>query len=77
MPARSLPRWLTSNQTSGYRRPNTPVSLALVNRYTTVWLTEAAEKLSRTYVPDLAIVYTTACCSDQQSFVENGYPGMR
>lgn len=60
----------------GYRRPNTPVSLALVNRYTTVWLTEAAEKLSRTYVPDLAIVYTTACCSDQQSFVENGYPGM-
>jgi hypothetical protein len=62
---------------AGYRRPNTGVSLALVNRYTTTWLTEAAEKLARTYVPELSIVYSTACCSDQQSFIENGFPGMR
>jgi len=60
----------------GYRRPNTGVLLALVNRYTTTWLTEAAEQATRTYVPELTIGYTTACCSDQQSFLENGYPAM-
>jgi hypothetical protein len=60
----------------GYRKPNTPLTIALVNRFTTPFLTEAAEVASRTYVPELTVGYTTAYCSDQQSFLEQGYPAM-
>jgi len=60
----------------GYRRANTPVGIAFVTRYTTEWLTDAAEEATRLYVPELDVGYTTGCCSDQQSFVEQGYPAM-
>ena len=36
-------------------------------------LTQYAMDLTETYVPNLPTAFTTACCSDQQSFYENGY----
>jgi hypothetical protein len=60
----------------GYRKPGSPLLVALVTRLTTEWLTDAVQALTETYVPELTIGYTSACCSDQQSFIENGYPGM-
>jgi Zn-dependent M28 family amino/carboxypeptidase len=39
-------------------------------------LTQYAKDLIATYVPTLPTVDTTACCSDQQSFYENGYPSV-
>jgi hypothetical protein len=36
-------------------------------------LTQYAMDLTATYVPNLPTAFTTACCSDQQSFYENGY----
>jgi len=60
----------------GYRRPGTSVSVALVTRLTTPWLTTAVEEIIKTYLPGFAIVFSTACCSDQQSFIENGFPAM-
>lgn len=62
---------------TGYRKPNTPLTVAFVSRYTTVWLTQAAEAAARTYVPELAVGLSSGCCSDQQSFIEQGYPAMR
>lgn len=39
-------------------------------------LTSYAMDLVHTYVPSLPTVFTTACCSDQQSFYENGFPSV-
>ena len=39
-------------------------------------LTQYAMDLIHTYVPTLPTTLTTACCSDQQSFYENGFPSV-
>lgn len=50
--------------------------MALDSRYVTSWLVEAVEKLTNLYVPELTVGYNSGCCSDQQSFYEQGYPAM-
>jgi len=59
----------------GWKNPRTGLVIGLVTRFTTEWLTEAAQNVSALYLPDLPVGFSsTACCSDQQSFLEQGYP---
>jgi Zn-dependent M28 family amino/carboxypeptidase len=60
----------------GYRQPGTTSTLGYMNRYVDDDLTEIAMTTSRTYVPELNVGITTGCCSDQQSFYENGFPSV-
>lgn len=56
---------------AGYRAPNEPPQLALPDL---IGLPQAAYlvgNLSNTYVPELVVGRTSACCSDHQSFVQN------
>jgi hypothetical protein len=46
---------------------------AFPNRNDNKELTARAMSLVRTYVPEVTVGYTTACCSDHQSFTEQGY----
>lgn len=55
-----------------YRAPNEPLQMA---RPDLIGLPEAAYlvgNISTIYVPELQVGYTTACCSDHQSFEELG-----
>jgi hypothetical protein len=56
----------------GYQRGANP-ELSLVNRYVDLPLTALVRNVSVTYVPELPVSETSACCSDHQSFLENGY----
>jgi len=47
--------------------------LSFVNRYTDETLTGIVTNITATYVPNLTLSTTTACCSDHQAFFENGY----
>eukprot|EP01062_Namystynia_karyoxenos_P078117 TRINITY_DN79_c0_g2_i2.p2 TRINITY_DN79_c0_g2~~TRINITY_DN79_c0_g2_i2.p2 ORF type:complete len:468 (+),score=185.54 TRINITY_DN79_c0_g2_i2:77-1405(+) len=58
----------------GYKQPNSPITLALMDRYIDKDLTEIAIETTKTYVPELPVGWTSGCCSDQQSFYENGFP---
>jgi len=49
---------------------------AFVNRYTNTALTNYAKDIAALYVPEITRVDTTACCSDHQSFYEQGYPSV-
>jgi len=63
---------------TGWKNPRTGLVIGLVTRFTTEWLTEAAQNVSALYLPDLPVGFSsTACCSDQQSFLEQGYPATR
>lgn len=56
----------------GYRAPHEPPQLALPDL---IGLPQAAYlvgNISTKYVPELVVGRTGACCSDHQSFVENG-----
>lgn len=52
------------------------IQQAFMDRSMDPTLTQYAMDLIATYVPTLPTVFTTACCSDQQSFYENGYPSV-
>lgn len=56
----------------GYQAGSSP-ELSFVNRYTSATLTDIVKNITATYVPSLRRSDTTACCSDHQSFFENGY----
>ena len=56
----------------GYQRGAEP-ELSFVNRYVDLDLMAYVQNVTATYLPDLATSETTACCSDHQSFLENGY----
>jgi len=60
----------------GYRKSNTPLTIALDSRYVTQWLVDSVANLTKAYVPQLTIGYNSGCCSDQQSFYEQGFPAM-
>lgn len=51
----------------------TQPELSFVSRYTDATLTGIVTNITATYVPTLRLSTTTACCSDHQSFIENGY----
>jgi len=54
-------------------RPGVPITLGMPNRFIDPALLTSANGITRQYLPSLSIGTTTACCSDQQSFTENGY----
>jgi len=61
----------------GWRNPRTGLIMGLVTRLTTEWLTQTAHEVSKQYLPSLPVGFSSqACCSDQQSFLEQGYPAM-
>eukprot|EP00732_Lithocolla_globosa_P004033 Lithocolla_globosa_v1_NODE_3490_length_1657_cov_527.754682.p1 type:complete len:472 gc:universal NODE_3490_length_1657_cov_527.754682:98-1513(+) len=58
----------------GYTSPTYGMTWSFMNRYATEWLSESCMDIGSVYVPSLPSAYTNACCSDQQSFYENGFP---
>ncbi|GAA5901187.1 M28 family metallopeptidase [Sporobolomyces salmoneus] len=64
--------WMLQVDMVGYRAPHEPPQLALPDL---IGLPQAAYlvgNISTKYVPELVVGRTGACCSDHQSFVENG-----
>lgn len=60
----------------GYRQPGQDITLAFMDRYVDMDLTEITFELVHTYVPGLKTDFTQGCCSDQQSFYEAGFPSV-
>lgn len=60
----------------GYKPPEATVTLAYMNRNADPDLTEISMAITGTYVPELQVALTNVCCSDQQSFYENGFPAV-
>jgi hypothetical protein len=56
----------------GYKRPNFDITLAYMNRFVDMDLTEVSMEITRTFVPELPVDFTSGCCSDQQSFYRIG-----
>jgi len=57
-----------------YQAPTNPViSMNFSTRSTTATFTDQLAAIAKEYVPTLTIGRTTACCSDQQPFFNNGY----
>merc|ERR1712187_409816 len=57
----------------GYREGGTPPTLAFTSRYGDQGLISEAKDIATLYVPDLQVGETSLCCTDSQSFYENGY----
>lgn len=57
----------------GYGPEGADVVLAYMNRYADPDLTELSREITELYVPEVQTSLTNVCCSDQQSFYENGY----
>jgi Zn-dependent M28 family amino/carboxypeptidase len=57
-----------------YRRPGENTQCAFPNRNDNKALTARAQNIVRQYVPEITVGITTACCSDHQSFTNEGYP---
>ncbi|KAG8979322.1 hypothetical protein FRB94_011718 [Tulasnella sp. JGI-2019a] len=62
------------NDMLAYRDPSEPPQLGLPAVIGTPEAAQLVANVSRIYVPDLAVGYTYACCSDHQSFHEQGFP---
>jgi hypothetical protein len=58
----------------GYTNPPNGVTLSFMTGAATPWLSTSCKEISRTYLPTLAVADTQACCSDQQSFYNAGFP---
>ena len=56
-----------------FRVPTENYQVAFPNRNDDPDLTALAMTTVETYVPEVDVCITTACCSDHQSFTENGY----
>ncbi|KAG8215234.1 hypothetical protein J3R82DRAFT_8780 [Butyriboletus roseoflavus] len=56
-----------------YHAPNEPSQLGLPKFIGTPEVAELVTKLAAIYSPELTVGYTAACCSDHQSFHEQGY----
>jgi len=57
-----------------YRVPSEKLQCAFPSRYSTPALEAIAREAVTTYVPELTIGITTACCSDHQSYYNRGFP---
>jgi hypothetical protein len=57
----------------GWKQTTQPITLGMMNRFIDPALLAEANLVTRDYVPTLPIGSTAACCSDQQSFTENGF----
>jgi len=58
----------------GYRRSGDPITIPLMTGAADAAFTNIARATAETYLPEYDHASTSACCSDQQSFHENGYP---
>eukprot|EP00041_Stephanoeca_diplocostata_P011085 m.179985 g.179985 ORF g.179985 m.179985 type:complete len:452 (+) comp18405_c0_seq1:162-1517(+) len=56
-----------------FRSPNEGVQCGFPDRYADPLLTDLAQSLMNQYTPDIETCFTPACCSDHQSFTEQGY----
>jgi len=56
-----------------HRFPQNPNRMELATRYADESLNQEVQAISSQYVPTLQVGRTTACCSDQQPFYNNGY----
>ncbi|CAO1612913.1 unnamed protein product [Parajaminaea phylloscopi] len=57
-----------------YRRPGEPLSIAVPDKLSTQSASYFLLETARLYVPQLVRGTTPACCSDHQSFWEEGFP---
>ncbi|KAH8918369.1 Zn-dependent exopeptidase [Atractiella rhizophila] len=57
----------------GYRKPGEPLQLAFPDRFDLPVARDLIGNISSIYVPELAIGVTGACCSDHQSFFNQGF----
>ncbi|CDU25240.1 related to aminopeptidase [Sporisorium scitamineum] len=57
-----------------YRKPDEPLQIAFPDKFVTNSATQHVWKIADIYAPELEQGYTPACCSDHQSFWENGFP---
>ncbi|KAJ7068617.1 Zn-dependent exopeptidase [Mycena amicta] len=58
----------------GYRAPGEPAQLGLPVSIGTPEVAQLVANISAIYSPELRVGYTAACCSDHQSFHEQGFP---
>ncbi|OBZ75034.1 hypothetical protein A0H81_05297 [Grifola frondosa] len=58
----------------GYHAAGEPPQLGLPDRIGTPEVTQLVANLSAIYSPELKVGFTPACCSDHQSFHEQGFP---
>ncbi|KAI1315087.1 hypothetical protein EDD11_001329 [Mortierella claussenii] len=57
-----------------YRKPGESIQVAFPARYHTPELSSLLRNVTELYVPNAVVGTTGACCSDHQSFWENGFP---
>ncbi|CAD6923384.1 unnamed protein product [Tilletia controversa] len=57
-----------------FHQPGEPPQLAFPNRLATDSATKYVQSLAQLYTPELVTGYCTACCSDHQSYWEEGFP---
>ncbi|OSD03728.1 Zn-dependent exopeptidase [Trametes coccinea BRFM310] len=57
-----------------YHAPGEPAQLGLPDRIGTPEVTQLVANLSAIYSPELTVGFTPACCSDHQSFHNQGFP---
>jgi Zn-dependent M28 family amino/carboxypeptidase len=57
-----------------YRTPSEAPQLAFVSRSSTLTLNTLLTNISKTYVTQLTVGTTTACCTDHSSFYNQGFP---
>ncbi|KAK0529128.1 hypothetical protein OC834_003802 [Tilletia horrida] len=56
-----------------FHQPGEPAQLAFPNRLATDSATKYVQALAQLYTPELVVGYCTACCSDHQSYWEQGF----
>ncbi|RXW24712.1 hypothetical protein EST38_g1194 [Candolleomyces aberdarensis] len=59
---------------TAYRAPDEPLQLGLPERIGTPEVTALVGNISALYSPELTVGYSSACCSDHQSFITQGFP---
>ncbi|KAJ3516283.1 hypothetical protein NLJ89_g1214 [Agrocybe chaxingu] len=59
---------------TAYRAPGEPLQLGLPDIIGSPEVTQLVANISAIYSPELTIGFTPACCSDHQSFHEQGFP---
>jgi len=60
----------------GWVLPGTQPTFGMKDRFTTEWLLSFVNDITRMYVPNLGVGISNSCCSDHQSFFEEGFPAV-
>ena len=51
-------------------------TIGMKDRFIADWLLNIANGLAEQYVPEVKVSSSSSCCSDHQSFTENGFPAI-